>query len=155
MSSASDKALADIRNDIINMSLSQLIRIINKLQYIVKGEIVTMSDFKPKAGGKAEELSADVVLVAIGRRPYTQGLGLEGVGVAMERGFVKIDAATALRAAESGGMYAMKSGLVRAGIELIVEKIESEAMLLDLLDHDVDYGQGYLFGPPRAARQAA
>jgi hypothetical protein len=42
----------DIRNDIVNMSLSQLIRIINKLQYIAEGEIVTMSDFKPKAGGK-------------------------------------------------------------------------------------------------------
>jgi len=46
---------------------------------------------EPKAGGAAEELSADIVLVAIGRRPYTQGLGLEGMGVAMERGFVKID----------------------------------------------------------------
>jgi len=46
---------------------------------------------EPKAGGAAEELSADVVLVAIGRRPFTAGLGLEGVGVAMERGFVKID----------------------------------------------------------------
>ena len=47
---------------------------------------------EPKAGGTAEQLSADVVLVAIGRRPYTQGLGLESIGVAMERGFVKIDA---------------------------------------------------------------
>ena len=35
--------------------------------------------------------SADVVLVAIGRRPYTDGLGLEAVGVAMERGRVVID----------------------------------------------------------------
>jgi len=46
---------------------------------------------EPKAGGAAEELSAEVVLVAIGRRPFTQGLGLEGLGVAMDRGFVKID----------------------------------------------------------------
>ena len=46
---------------------------------------------EPKAGGAAEELAAEVVLVAIGRRPFTQGLGLEGVGVAMDRGFVKID----------------------------------------------------------------
>ncbi|MCD6074956.1 MAG: dihydrolipoyl dehydrogenase, partial [Rhodospirillales bacterium] len=46
---------------------------------------------EPKAGGAAEELSADVVLVAIGRRPFTAGLGLEGLGVALERGFVKID----------------------------------------------------------------
>ena len=52
---------------------------------------VTLS-VEPKAGGKAEELSAEVVLVAIGRRPFTQGLGLEAAGVAMDRGFVKIDA---------------------------------------------------------------
>ena len=37
-------------------------------------------------------LEADVVLVAIGRRPYTRGLGLEALGVAMERGQVVIDA---------------------------------------------------------------
>ncbi|MGF7173240.1 dihydrolipoyl dehydrogenase [Azospirillum doebereinerae] len=45
---------------------------------------------EPAAGGAAETLEADVVLVAIGRRPYTQGLGLEAVGVEMERGRVKI-----------------------------------------------------------------
>jgi cyclic-di-GMP phosphodiesterase, flagellum assembly factor TipF len=70
-------------------------------------------------------------------------------------GFVKIGAAAALEAAEHGGMHMMKAGLERAGIELIVEKIESEPMLLDLLDHDIDYGQGYLFGPPRPSRDAA
>ncbi|KAK0610503.1 hypothetical protein B0T17DRAFT_500389 [Bombardia bombarda] len=43
-------------------------------------------------GGKAETLEADVVLVAIGRRPYTGGLGLENVGVDVdERGRVVID----------------------------------------------------------------
>lgn len=31
-------------------------------------------------GGKAETLEADVCLVAIGRRPYTAGLGLENIG---------------------------------------------------------------------------
>ncbi|MFN3461991.1 MAG: dihydrolipoyl dehydrogenase [Oceanibaculum sp.] len=47
---------------------------------------------EPAAGGKAEELKADVVLVAIGRRPYTQGLGLEALGVAMDkRGFIQVD----------------------------------------------------------------
>ncbi|CAO3423485.1 dihydrolipoyl dehydrogenase [Azospirillum doebereinerae] len=45
---------------------------------------------EPAAGGAAETIEADVVLVAIGRRPYTQGLGLEAVGVEMERGRVKI-----------------------------------------------------------------
>ena len=46
---------------------------------------------EPAAGGDAQTLDADVVLVAIGRRPYTDGLGLEAVGVAMERGRVVID----------------------------------------------------------------
>jgi dihydrolipoamide dehydrogenase len=36
---------------------------------------------EPAAGGAAESLKGDVVLVAIGRRPYTDGLGLETVGV--------------------------------------------------------------------------
>ena len=47
---------------------------------------------EPSAGGPAETIEADVVLVAIGRRPYTTGLGLEALGVAMERGMVVIDA---------------------------------------------------------------
>jgi dihydrolipoamide dehydrogenase len=46
-----------------------------------------------KAGeAAAETLEADVVLVAIGRRPFTEGLGLEGVGVELdERKRVKVD----------------------------------------------------------------
>ncbi len=39
---------------------------------------------EPAAGGKAETLEADVVLVAIGRRPYTEGLGLDAAGVALD-----------------------------------------------------------------------
>jgi dihydrolipoamide dehydrogenase len=47
---------------------------------------------EPAAGGAAETLDADYVLVAIGRRPYTEGLGLETAGVALtQRGFVQID----------------------------------------------------------------
>ncbi len=47
---------------------------------------------EPVAGGDAETLEADVVLVCIGRRPYTNGLGLEEAGVAMdERGRVVVD----------------------------------------------------------------
>ena len=38
------------------------------------------------------------------------------------------------------------------GIDLVVEKIETEPMLVELLDFDVDYGQGYLFGEPRQSR---
>ncbi len=53
-----------------------------------KGAKVT---FEPVAGGAAETIEADVVLVATGRRPYTDGLGLAEAGVAMERGRVVID----------------------------------------------------------------
>ena len=42
--------------------------------------------------------------------------------------------------------------LERAGIQLIVEKIEKEEQLVDLLDYGINYGQGYLFGTPRLSR---
>ncbi len=51
---------------------------------------VTLS-MEPVKGGKPETLRAEVVLVAIGRRPYTEGLGLMEAGVEMDRGFVKVD----------------------------------------------------------------
>jgi dihydrolipoamide dehydrogenase len=54
-----------------------------------KGASVT---FSPVAGGDAQTIEADVVLVATGRRPYVDGLGLDKVGVATERGRVTIDA---------------------------------------------------------------
>ena len=47
---------------------------------------------EPAAGGAAENLKGDVVLVAIGRRPYTAGLGLETVGIETDkRGFLAND----------------------------------------------------------------
>ena len=47
---------------------------------------------EPAAGGAAETLKGDVVLVAIGRRPYTEGLGLETVGIEPDkRGFIGND----------------------------------------------------------------
>ena len=55
-----------------------------------KGARVT---FEPVKGGEAETIEADAVLVATGRKPYTEGLGLEEVGVELdERGRVKTDA---------------------------------------------------------------
>lgn len=48
--------------------------------------------FEPVAGGPAETISADYVLLAIGRRPYTEGLGLETVGVVPDkRGMIAND----------------------------------------------------------------
>jgi dihydrolipoamide dehydrogenase len=47
---------------------------------------------EPVAGGAAETLTADYVLLAIGRRPFTEGLGLESVGIVPDkRGFIETD----------------------------------------------------------------
>jgi dihydrolipoamide dehydrogenase len=47
---------------------------------------------EPSKGGDAEEVKADVVLVAIGRRPFVTGLGLDNAGVELDdRGRVKTD----------------------------------------------------------------
>jgi cyclic-di-GMP phosphodiesterase, flagellum assembly factor TipF len=50
-------------------------------------------------------------------------------------------------------MRAFKHALDEQAIDLIVEKIESEQSLLEILDLPVDFGQGYLFGEPRAAKE--
>ncbi|HZW37108.1 MAG TPA: dihydrolipoyl dehydrogenase, partial [Candidatus Deferrimicrobiaceae bacterium] len=42
-------------------------------------------------GGKEEALPAEKVLVAVGRKPLTEGLGLEACGVRLERGFIQVD----------------------------------------------------------------
>src|ERR1700744_4836261 len=53
------------------------------------GVTVTVESAK---GGAAETIKADIVLLSIGRRPYTEGLGLEAAGVALdERKRVKVD----------------------------------------------------------------
>ena len=39
----------------------------------------------------SEEIASDLVLVSVGRRPNSEGLGLDALGVALDRGFVKVD----------------------------------------------------------------
>lgn len=47
---------------------------------------------EPAAGGKAETLSAEIVLMAIGRKPYTEGLGLDKLGMKLDsRGRIEVD----------------------------------------------------------------
>ncbi|HWE79623.1 MAG TPA: EAL domain-containing protein, partial [Pseudolabrys sp.] len=45
--------------------------------------------------------------------------------------------------------------LARSGIDLVAERIESESTVLDLLDFDVRFGQGFLFSAPRPVRPEA
>ena len=78
---------------------------------------------EPAAGGPAEMLETDVVLVCIGRVPYTEGLGLKEAGIALDnRGRVQIDAhfATTVR-----GVYAI--GDVVAG-PMLAHKAEDEGV---------------------------
>jgi len=57
----------------------------------VKGKKATLT-IEPAAGGKSETLEADCVLVSIGRRPNTDGLGLEAIGLATNaRGQIETD----------------------------------------------------------------
>ena len=44
--------------------------------------------------------------------------------------------------------------LRRYGVEIIAEKVETERQVIDVLDLDVAFGQGHLFGEPRAIREA-
>jgi dihydrolipoamide dehydrogenase len=77
---------------------------------------------EPAAGGTAETIEADVALIAIGRVPYTEGLGLAEVGVAMERGRVTVDAHFA---SNVPGIYAI--GDVIAG-PMLAHKAEDEGV---------------------------
>ena len=45
--------------------------------------------------------------------------------------------------------------LARSGIDLIAERIENESMVVDLLEFDVRFGQGFLFAAPRPVRAEA
>ncbi len=66
------------------------VRVATRVEEVrVAGKMVEVLVSSEK-GGK-ETLKADVVLVALGRKPLTEGLGLEGTKVELDRGFVKVD----------------------------------------------------------------
>ncbi|UVC08393.1 dihydrolipoyl dehydrogenase [Rhizobium sp. TH2] len=85
-----------------------------------KGAKVT---FEPVKGGEAQSIEADVVLIATGRKPYTDGLGLDAVGVALDnRGRVEIDGSYRTNVA---GIYAI--GDVVKG-PMLAHKAEDEGV---------------------------
>jgi len=78
---------------------------------------------EPAAGGASETIEADITLVAVGRVPYTEGLGLETVGVAKDnRGRVVVDQHYRTNVA---GIYAI--GDVIAG-PMLAHKAEDEGV---------------------------
>jgi cyclic-di-GMP phosphodiesterase TipF (flagellum assembly factor) len=70
--------------------------------------------------------------------------------------FIKVPAALLLDPKQSSTSDIHPSDLSdllgRFGIDLIAEKIEGERAVVDLLDFDVRFGQGFLFAPPRPLR---
>ena len=92
-----------------------------------------------EAEGKTDKLRADQVLMAVGRAARTRGLGLEGLGVAMERGFVKVSPTmeTSVR-----GIYAIGD---MAGNQLLAHKAMAEGVvaaeaIAGRAPRPVDYG---------------
>ncbi len=80
---------------------------------------------EPAAGGDAEKVNADVVLMAIGRKPYVEGLGLDNVGVKLnERGQIETDE---FFETSVEGIYAI--GDVIAG-PMLAHKAEDEGVIL-------------------------
>jgi len=96
----------------------------HKVANVAKTASGAKATIEPVAGGAPIALDADVVLVAIGRRPYTEGLGLEALGVATERGQVVIDAHFATNIP---GIYAI-GDVVRG--PMLAHKAEDEGVAL-------------------------
>ena len=100
-------------------------RLSTKVTGAVRGNDGVTLTIEPAKGGEAEQVKADVVLVAIGRRAHTGELGLEEAGVALdERGRVQVDAHYATNIA---GIYAI--GDVIAG-PMLAHKAEEEGVAL-------------------------
>ena len=79
---------------------------------------------EPAAGGKAESMKADVVMVSVGRRPFTGGLGLDAVGVMRDTdGRIEVDSSFQSSVA---GIYAI--GDVIAG-PMLAHKASEEGIV--------------------------
>jgi dihydrolipoamide dehydrogenase len=97
----------------------------SKVTAAVADETGVNVTIEPAAGGAAETLRADVVLLAIGRRPHIEGLGLAELGVALdERGRVKTDAHYATSVP---GIYAIGDAIAGA---MLAHKAEDEGVAL-------------------------
>jgi len=89
-----------------------------------KGAKIDLS-VEPAKGGSAETVTADVVLVSVGRRPYTEGLGLDKAGVKLDaKGRVEVDHHLQTNVP---GIYAI--GDVIAG-PMLAHKAEEEGVML-------------------------
>ena len=100
-------------------------RLSSKVTGAAKAKDKVTLNVEPAAGGAAESLEADVVLVAVGRVPYTEGLGLDTTGVKLDnRGRIEVDGHYATNVP---GIYAI--GDVIKG-PMLAHKAEDEGIAL-------------------------
>lgn len=104
-----------------------------------------------EAEGETKELPCDKVLVAVGRRPLTAGLNLEGLGVEMDGSRIRVDADYATSVA---GIYAI--GDLISGPMLAHKAMEEGAVCIERMHGEpsqVDYGciPGVCYTWPEAA----
>ncbi len=76
------------------------------------------------ANGKKEEIEAEKLLVAVGRKPNTEGIGLEGTKIELDRGFIKVDG---FQRTGEPGVYAI--GDVVAGTPQLAHVASMEGMV--------------------------
>ncbi len=117
-------------------------------------------DALAKAGPKGEENLAFLSSLGFAlSMDHVTSLALD-FGRLKKTGFrhLKLRAETLLggmgQARAAVGPEDFKKLLERHGLNLIVERVEDEKTVVQLLDYAVDYAQGYLFGEPRAVRDA-
>ena len=124
-----DRILPGIDNEVARQFQRMLekqgigFKLASKVAAIDSSGAVLKASVEPAAGGAAQQIEADVALIAIGRVPYTEGLGLETIGLKLDnRGRVPVDQhfATAVP-----GVYAI--GDVIAG-PMLAHKAEDEGI---------------------------
>lgn len=127
-------------------------RLSSKVTEAKKGKDGVTLSVEPADGGKAEQVKADVVLMCVGRKAYTDGLGLDAVGVETdERGRVKTGKHFETNVK---GIYAI--GDVIAG-PMLAHKAEDEGVILaEMIDGqkphiDYDLIPGVVYTHPEIA----
>ncbi|MCB1530546.1 MAG: dihydrolipoyl dehydrogenase [Rhodospirillales bacterium] len=100
-------------------------RLSTKVTSAVSGAAGVDLMLEPAAGGAEEKISAEIVLVAVGRKPYTESLNLEAAGVELdERGRIRTDGHFKTSAE---GVYAIGDVIIGP---MLAHKAEDEGMVL-------------------------
>lgn len=116
-----------------------------------------------QADVRAQSAEVERSLAALGRRGFqfamdqVTDLDLDVADLAARHfSYVKVSADSFLDSAH-GEIHRddLRDVLARRDIDLIIEKIEDEATVVEVLEFGVGFGQGYLFGEPRPSREDA